>query len=91
MRFNFTSAHNDYLDPDKGIAGWSDESIEIESTVLMEEGDFIHVEDQDQYFKVINVLNNKGKWKEYIITDALKKEVDKVNHFIEDGQIIFID
>lgn len=89
MSFNFTSAHNSYLDPDRNISGWGDETVEIESTILMEEGDVLSVD--DQYFTVTNVLNTKGEWKEYIIADTLKKEVYKVDHFIDDEQIIFID
>lgn len=41
MPFNFTSAHNSYIDPDKNISGWSDEAFEIKVSAKLSEGEII--------------------------------------------------
>ena len=84
MTFNFTSAHNDYLDPDKNIEGWADEAFEIKVSTELKEGELIKID--DEYFEVINTLNNN----EYVITDTRKKDDSSVEHFLNEHEVIFL-
>ena len=81
MPFNFTSAHNDYLDPDKNIEGWSDEAFEIKVSAKLNEGEIIDI--GGCFFEVIDKFDDDN----YLITDTLKKEVD---HTFEEDEVTFL-
>jgi len=81
MLFNFTSAHNSYLDPDKNIDGWSDETSEIKVSVKLKVGQIIDIE--GCFFEVIDKFDDNN----YLVTDTLEKEVD---HTFEEDEVTFL-